>query len=262
MRNIRGSVEESVDSVATVALHHTEPMTRHMALDDVAQISESLSWPHHGNRLLQTLVRHFHQFLVLLRHVAHEERLVEVSVEAAMVHGHIHIAQVAVLQRPHVGDAVTDHLIDGRAAGFWEVVVVQWTWVTVVLDGGLMDDTVYLIGGHSHCRRIGSCIETQSAQASGNAHSLDLKLNSTMNDNLYLESPPRTHLLIVEDLNRGLAPLCLLAHGLSLGVIRVVRSGDTRGHGPLLRQRERPQVAGERVVWPWIVAALLRLDTG
>lgn len=47
------------------------------------------------------------------------------------------VEDVALLQRPPVRDAVADDLIDGRAAGLGEVVVVEWRWVAVPRCAGL-----------------------------------------------------------------------------------------------------------------------------
>ena len=58
----------------------------------------------------ERLVRALHEPLAVLVHVTHEERLVQVGVVAAVVHGHVHVDDVAVLQGAQVGDAVADHL--------------------------------------------------------------------------------------------------------------------------------------------------------
>lgn len=47
------------------------------------------------------------------------------------------IEDVALLQRPSVRDAVADDLVDGRAAGLGEVVVVERRWVAVPRRAGL-----------------------------------------------------------------------------------------------------------------------------
>lgn len=97
VRYIRCGMEEPMDAMAAVALHHAVAVRLHVLLDNVADLAVSLARLHNVDGLLQRLVRHFYQILMLLRHIAHEKCLVQVAVEAAMVHRHIHIAQVAIL---------------------------------------------------------------------------------------------------------------------------------------------------------------------
>jgi hypothetical protein len=52
-----------------------------------------------------------------------------------MINGHVEIAKVAIFQLACVGYAVANDLVDGGAARFGKVVVVQWTRIAVALDG-------------------------------------------------------------------------------------------------------------------------------
>lgn len=97
MGDIGSSVEEPVNSMTTIALHDTESVACHMGLDDITQVTEPFSGTHHVDRLLQTLVGHFDEIFVFLWNIAYEERFVKISVESAMIHGDIHIAQITVL---------------------------------------------------------------------------------------------------------------------------------------------------------------------
>lgn len=73
---------------------------------------------------------------MLIFDIAHEERFVQVAVEAVMVDRHVEITNVSILERSTVGNAVANHLVDRRTAGFREFVVVQWTRVTITFDCG------------------------------------------------------------------------------------------------------------------------------
>ena len=50
---------------------------------------------------------------------------VEVAMEAVVIEGYIYVDDVAVLEGPLVGDAVTDDFVDGGTNGFGEVDVVE-----------------------------------------------------------------------------------------------------------------------------------------
>lgn len=169
-------MKESVYSMSTVALHNTEAVSLYVTLNHVANVPKTLAGSDHVDCFADTLVGDFHQLLVFLGNITHEEGLVEVSVETPMVDGHVHIAKIAVLQRPHVRDSVTNYFVDTGATGFGEVVVVQWTRIAVVLYRSLVDDAVHLVGGYTHSDCVGSCVQAESSQPTGDSHALDLKV--------------------------------------------------------------------------------------
>ena len=61
--------------------------------------------------------------------------------------GDVEVDDVAVLQRPGVGDAVADDLVDRRADALGEAVVVERARVGAALDGEVVDEDVDLVGG-------------------------------------------------------------------------------------------------------------------
>lgn len=76
MRHVRCSVKQSVDTMAAVALHNTVAMRLNMLLDYIADFAVAFTGLHDANGLLQCLVRHFNQILVLFRHISNEESLI------------------------------------------------------------------------------------------------------------------------------------------------------------------------------------------
>lgn len=90
-------MEQPVNAVTGVVAHHAVAVRLDVLLDDVADLAEALTRPNDLDGLRERLVRHLHQVLVLFGHVANEERLVQIAVEVAMVHGHVDIAQIAIL---------------------------------------------------------------------------------------------------------------------------------------------------------------------
>jgi hypothetical protein len=57
------------------------------------------------------------------------------TMKTMMINSHVQIAKVAIFQLACVGYAVTNDLVDGGAARFGKVVVVQWTRIAVALNG-------------------------------------------------------------------------------------------------------------------------------
>lgn len=97
MRHIRCCVKQSMDAVTTVALHHAVPMSLNMLLDNIANFTIPFAGLHNGNSLLQRLVRHLNQILMLFRHIPNEECLIQVAMKVAMINGHVNVAQFTIL---------------------------------------------------------------------------------------------------------------------------------------------------------------------
>lgn len=158
MWHIGRRVEDAMDSMATVAAHHTESVGRHILLNDIANLPITHTWTHNLDGFGQGFIRDAHQFLVLLGDLANKERLVEVTMIAAMIDGHIYVAKVAILQWPFVGYAMADDLVDTGAARLGEVVIVQWGWVAVAFYRGFMHYAIQFIRGYTHFNGFGAFV--------------------------------------------------------------------------------------------------------
>ena len=68
-------------------------------------------------RVEDILYQHLiYQRLGLFTRIPHKYGLIEVPVETSVVDGDVNVADISVLQRTHVGDPVTDHLVNRGAA--------------------------------------------------------------------------------------------------------------------------------------------------
>lgn len=172
--HVGGGVEQSVDSVSAVAPHHGVPVRLCVLLYHVPDLPVLLPRLDDSYRFAKALVRDFDQILVLVAHVPHEERLVEVAVEAPVVHRDVHVAQIPVFEGSSVGDPVTDHLVDRGAARRGELVVVQRGRVAVPLEARLVHRPIDLVGGHPHVADSRRLVQHLAAQLARNTHPLDL----------------------------------------------------------------------------------------
>ena len=76
-----------------------------------------------------------------------------------MINGDVEIDDVAVDERPGIGDAVTDDFVDGSATGLRESVVVKGRGVAVSLHTGLVDDPVDLVRRNAHADRCSALVQ-------------------------------------------------------------------------------------------------------
>jgi hypothetical protein len=83
--------------------------------------------------------------------LAHKKSFVEVCVVTVVVDRDVHVDNVAFLKRAVVWNAVTDDLVDRRAARFGKLHVVEWGWVALALNRGIVTHAVDLSARHTRC---------------------------------------------------------------------------------------------------------------
>jgi hypothetical protein len=115
MRNVGCAVEKLVDAVSTVGPDYAAVLALCMLLDDIAVVTEESARLDHLDSLSQAFsrcLRYAYCIRVCQRLVANVVCLVEITVEAAVVEGHIDVEDVAVLENSLIGDTVANNLVD------------------------------------------------------------------------------------------------------------------------------------------------------
>lgn len=113
----------------------------------------------------EAFVRNLYQFLCFWTNFfTYTKGLVKVPMKATMVHSNINVTNVAIHQWSLVWDPVADNLIHRSAARFRKTIVVERAWITVTLNTGFVNYSVYFIGGYTYCHSFGGFIEDLSPQ--------------------------------------------------------------------------------------------------
>ncbi len=113
----------------------------------------------------KTFVGNLHQFLCFWTNFfTYTKGLIKIPMKATMVHSYINVANVPIHQWSLVWDPVADNLIHRSTARFRKTIVVQRAWVTVTLNTGFMNYSVYFIGCNAYCHNFGGFIEDLSPQ--------------------------------------------------------------------------------------------------
>lgn len=187
MRDVRRRVEQPMNSVSTVTLDYRETVEIRVLLDDVADFAEFHARFHNGDGLLKTLPGDLDQLSRLfVDFVTDEERLVEVSMESAVVDGDVDIAQISILQLPHVWNSVTNDLIHRGATALRELVVSEWTRIAISLDRRLMNDAIQLVGGNPWLTGTRRLVQTLSAEFACQFETLLLLIGQNLDDSFAL----------------------------------------------------------------------------
>ena len=112
--------------MATITPDDRKAFTLRMFLNDIPHVP--IFDPRFDllNGLFQTLPRVFDQFPSLFTGSPNEDSLIEITVVFPVVDCDVDVDDVSVLQGSHVGDAVTNHFVDGGATAFGELENVKW----------------------------------------------------------------------------------------------------------------------------------------
>ena len=77
------------------------------------------------------------------------------------------------IQRPVVGDAVADDLVDRRAERLGEGAVVERARVAAAADALVVAQGVELVGGDARCHRLPHRLQDLGRRPAGRPHALD-----------------------------------------------------------------------------------------
>ena len=138
--DLQRGVEGLADAVAAVVAHHAEAEAAGVRLDGRADVADRAPRLDRRDAALQALPRHPHQPLPGLVDLAHQEGGGAVAVHAVEEDGDVEVDDVAVLERPAVGDAVADHLVGRGADRLGEAAVVERARVAAQPDGLVVAD--------------------------------------------------------------------------------------------------------------------------
>lgn len=93
----------------------------------------------------------------------------------------VYIDYVSILDGPVVRDAVTDDFIDTGADGLGELVIVEWTGISIVVDDELVDCLVYFVSSHSFLDCPVGYIQSLPPQKGEFLHLLDVFISVDQN---------------------------------------------------------------------------------
>src|SRR6478609_633808 len=146
VRHDEAGVELEPDAVSGEVAHDAVAEPLRVALDDAADDVDLAARAGGSDAAHHRLVRAFDEQAGLLVDVADEVGRVGVAVDAVDVGRDVDVDDVAVLERPRVGDAVADDLVDARAHGLREALVAEGRGVGAVVEHVLVGDRVELVG--------------------------------------------------------------------------------------------------------------------
>jgi hypothetical protein len=125
VQNIGIGVKGLPDAVPAKVAHRGKAPGHNVILDDRSNILVVVAGLHKLTGRNPRVVRGLEQGSGLFVGFSRHEHFTAVSVKAIEVYGNVQIDNVSFLQGSIVGNAVTNHFVDGGAAGFGKAVVIQ-----------------------------------------------------------------------------------------------------------------------------------------
>ncbi|MBP2356730.1 hypothetical protein JOF29_007840 [Kribbella aluminosa] len=186
--------------------------------------------PDRRDGAVQRLLRALDQQPALLVDVTDEERRVGVAVHTVQVRRDVDVDDVAVRQRPIVGDPVADHLVDRRAQRLRVPAIAERRRVRPALDQVLVPDRVQLVGRHTRLRRYTDRLQRLRGQLARHPHLLD--------------QLRRRHVRTVERRRRRLADVFRAGDGSRYVAARRNDASSKNRHGEIILESAAKRLPG------------------
>jgi len=167
-------VEHGADTVAAVFADHRVAVFLRVLLDHFADVTQSGAGTHQFDALVQAFLGNPAELFRPFRHFANQEHLAGVAVVAILDHGDIDIDDVTFLEWLVVGDAMADHMVDRRADGLGEALVVERGGDGLLyVDNIVVAQAIQFLGGDPGLDVFADHLQHFGGQAAGHAHFLD-----------------------------------------------------------------------------------------
>lgn len=158
------------DTMAADLPHHMVALLGHVFIDGETDIAGGGERPDLFNPLPHRFFSGGGDVFGRLRDLADKERRRRVTVKSVENRRDIDIDDVTFFQNRVIGDAVTDHLINGCAHRLGKAVVAERCRKRFMSDGVLMNDLIDLIGGHTRFDELAGVLERLSGQSARRPH--------------------------------------------------------------------------------------------
>lgn len=175
MEDVRSGVKDLSQSMSAEFSYGGKPFFSDMFFNNRADILVGPPGFAKFDSFLPGVVGDFDQFFSGFVYLTDAEGFGAVPVVAFIEHGYIDIDNISVLEDGgHVGDPVTDHFVQARAAGFGEAVIVQGRGVGASFDRFTVHDHVDFVRGHPNFDLTGHRVENFAGNQAGGTHGGDV----------------------------------------------------------------------------------------
>mmetsp|Transcript_56640 Transcript_56640/g.104857 ORF Transcript_56640/g.104857 Transcript_56640/m.104857 type:complete len:279 (-) Transcript_56640:124-960(-) len=191
MEHLRCAMEELANSMPDQGANHTKAFPLCHITDGVAnELHWCASFAHRYCRI-QSLAGSIHQPMRVCIALTTHPCSGGVSMETIQVQRDIHIDNITILERPVVGNAMTDHFVHAYHDALWKAFVLQVTWVSAASANEVMQFSLQFFGGQARSNQLACKIQRSTRQFACTTHGLNLLFCL----GFYLHIPPSLNFL-------------------------------------------------------------------
>eukprot|EP00350_Pseudokeronopsis_sp_OXSARD2_P002634 CAMPEP_0170541098 /NCGR_PEP_ID=MMETSP0211-20121228/930_1 /TAXON_ID=311385 /ORGANISM="Pseudokeronopsis sp., Strain OXSARD2" /LENGTH=254 /DNA_ID=CAMNT_0010843711 /DNA_START=103 /DNA_END=867 /DNA_ORIENTATION=+ len=150
-------VQETADSMPIVGPDHRQTQRLHMPSNDIANLPIHRLWLAIVYCFLKGEIGVLDKEPRGVTDISHQVGFIEVSVVAIFEDTDVQVYYISILQRSCVRNPMANNLIYRSANTPRKIVIVEGRRVGILLNDELMNQSIYLLCGHSHS----NCLVTQ-----------------------------------------------------------------------------------------------------
>ena len=141
-------MELPAEAMSDILSYDSEASTVGLGHDRFADCADAASWLEGLDRQVKAIERALRHRAFFFRDFADQEGLTLIAMPPIHDGGNVDVNDVSVFKLVVIGDAVTDHIIDARAAALGIVLIAQGCGFMPMIDRPLMDELVDGPGRH------------------------------------------------------------------------------------------------------------------
>ncbi len=173
VQNLNVGVELLTDAVTNERAHDTHFVFLGVILDGFTDDVEWFTGLNRFDTQPQAFFGDPHQTAVLVADLANEEGGIGVAMNSVDEAGDVEIDDVTVFKDGAVGDAMTDHFIQGGAHALGIAVIIEWAGIGATFDGEIVDQDIDVVRGDTWFHEVTRQPQDIGRHGAGVAHAVD-----------------------------------------------------------------------------------------
>mmetsp|Transcript_19493 Transcript_19493/g.32014 ORF Transcript_19493/g.32014 Transcript_19493/m.32014 type:complete len:210 (+) Transcript_19493:325-954(+) len=164
MWNIRGSMKQTSNTMATIGSYHRTLVCLSHTMYCRTQVTVQSPWLYHSQCRLKTFKCRLDDTTTICIDITDTKSFVQVTmVSSSAVSCYINIHDIPILNFSIVRNPVADYLVHTCTNGLWKVIVVERRGITITFHTCFMDNAINFICRHTHTARLPSSIQDFSS---------------------------------------------------------------------------------------------------
>ena len=150
MCNIRSTMKKPSNSMSCITLNNRKSIFLNIFRNKISNISIHSSWLTNSNRFFKCFVSLLNQEFTRLSHLPDIISLIQIYMMAFFINSDIQINYIPVLKWSIIRNSMANHLVYRSTKWFWEFVIIQRRWISIMIYYKLMNLFIYLLSCYTN----------------------------------------------------------------------------------------------------------------